>query len=244
MPSTVRVANPADPANFMTINTRDYRELVHGPLWSEQAEGFEGLPAPEPQRTDPAVRDLAATVMYDMVDIKHAQEGKPLFGTLSPGQQLTTLRDLHQEVKQAQREMRRRYQISDREQAERAAQQADADRDTDDSGQGGDTLSGGQNTTNSGQDTAAGGDGGGDTVAGAQGGAQVPEPAPGATTAAQAGTNPWAGTPAAPPAQQQVPLTVEKGPGSKWFVMRGKDPVSDGYATKTEAEKRRSEIEG
>lgn len=219
MLKTLRVANPADPTRFMTINAADYREAVHGALWPDQLPDFEGVPAPAAQRMDPAVRDLAAGMMFDGLDMEALVNQQPPFSSLSPVQQLTHLRDKRQEFNEARTRFLRDRQVSDKERGE---------------------LRPGFTT----EQLAS------------QGGEHTPPPAPAAPAppapaAPAAPTEKPAETPPAPPAPPagapwaakaaatpaKPALTVEKGPGSKWFVMDGKEPKSAGFSTKAEAEK-------
>ena len=228
MIATVRVANPADPTRYMTINARDYRVAVHGELWPKQAEGFTGiLPTPEPTQMDPAVRDFAASLMFDILDMEQRAHGSgPAFSSLSPGQQLTFLRDKRTEFEDAKRSYLRSRQVSEKQAAEDAAEAAARD-----------AAHAAQQSQQAAQQAPAT--------------QPVEPPAPpaapqapaAAAPAAQPAGNAPAGAPwAKAPAPPASPLTVEKGPGSKWYVMKDKAPVTPGFATKAEAEKAMAEV--
>ena len=229
MVKTLRVANPADPTQFMTINATDYREAVHGALWHTQAPDFEGVPAPLPQRMDPAVRDLAAGMMFDGLDMEALTKREPPFSSLSPVQQLTYLRDKQQEFNEAKTRFLRDMQQRDREDREAGM------------------LAQGHSSAPDLSEVSA------QRTAAEQGAAPAAATQPPAAPAAPAApTEKPAETPAAPPAgapwakaataPAKPTLTVEKGPGSKWFVMDGKEPKSAGFPTKAEAEKALSEL--
>lgn len=88
-PSTIRVANPAEPGSYMTINVADLAE-AHV-LWPEQAEGFVPLP-PKAAITDPAVRDLAARIMIGLTAERLKLSGED-WDALSDAERLRQLQD-------------------------------------------------------------------------------------------------------------------------------------------------------
>jgi hypothetical protein len=104
---TVRVANPANPGTYMIVNARDYRELVHGPLWHEQEPGFTGIiPLSAPNAVYGAEETrLAAALAFDLMEATREFEGEPAFASLSPHQRQSELR-LKREQLQAERAKR------------------------------------------------------------------------------------------------------------------------------------------
>jgi len=258
---TVRVAHPMAPDTFQIINAKDYREGVHGPLWHEQAPDFspeDVVQKPEhAARRDPAVRDLAAAVMSDVMDTEARRKGHPLFSTLSPQEQLTALRDVHNELKssEANYAAHRERQVAAHQAEQDAARatQAEATRI--------------EAERQAREDAAREPKGGGQVLTEAIAAHNAEAAAPDAQTAQQrqvetapAGTPPaapapapaapatapaWAAptAPAAAEAPDAAALRVEQGPGKKWFVMRGKDVVGAGHAKKADAEAEMAKLE-
>jgi hypothetical protein len=261
---TVRVAHPRDPSSYMTINAIDYREMVHGPLWPVQAEGFTGLPAPKPQSMDPAVRDFATAFMVDIMDMRQAEKGQPSFSSLSPAEQLSMLRADHAEMKEARDRYHRHTQVSEAQAAAFSENMAYEDRLA---AQRAVVVPEGVvvgETPGWPMDNASGLPLALTDAERAKLAAAGPLPAPGdatgaatsqdafeRTTVGQAdaasqtpATPAWAAqpVPATPPNPPVEDLAVSKGPGNKWYVMRGNSPVTEGFATKAEAETAKANV--
>lgn len=259
---TVRVANPADPRSFMTINAVEYRPAAHGPLWHEQAPGFQGLPTVVPVLLSQAERDFAGTLFLEMVELRYSAEGKGSFATLSPAERMVALRDLRTDFERDRRkwEANTAIRTGDLFSYSRAAIPGEtpsypADAIT------GKALVLDEATRQQLSEIKISPAGDEPPTAGLANprgeliepdpvvppglpplGEDTAEPAPVAPQAepaaalppqpqeAQPSTPSWAKVPAAP-----AP-SVQKGPGGKYYVMRGTEVLSEGFPTKAKAE--------
>lgn len=263
---TVRVANPKTASGYMLINASDYRESVHGPLWHTQEPGFDGrLPPPAPvQATSDEELRKAANLMFELMEAEREEKGLPRYASLTAHQRLTWLDKKREEFLEARSRYMRRMDSPEvvvpegvipgetpgwpvdlatgkplwmpQEERERlmamarhdleAEQEAERQRlareQAPPGGEGGETATS-QPTPPPSQEPA-----------------QAPQEA--AQPAPASGEQPAWLRPAQPAAQDTPPpppvaeKSVEKGPGSKWYVMQAGKPVTEGFKTKAEAE--------
>lgn len=267
---TVRVPNPRDPSQYMRINAQDYRPMVHGELWPEQDEGFAGLPAIKPQAMDPAVRDLAASLMVDSMDLMQSHKGQPSFSSLSPQEQLTILREAQRDMKESREKYHRANQVSDadlkrrrdEELKDEAARIASEDRAKVIEAQRAQVIppgvvpgqtpgwpldldSGLPLVLTDAERAKLSADAAAVPTDGAETSQEAFERSAGQGNPAEAPATPsWAAQPAAPTPAEATgnTLSVSKGPGNKWYVMRGNSPVTEGFATKAEAETAKANV--
>lgn len=235
MIATVRVTNPSDPTKYMTINASDYRELVHGALWTEQAEDFAGLPPTPIVLYGQPERDFAGALMLEVMEMEHRAKGKD-FSTLSSAQRMTALRDARLDFERSRTAYERNQQVSQRDMFEQTTTVPVA------------TATDWQAPIESTEaerseaelvDPATGAEPPpplpplGEPVAPTQGTPETPPSNPNPPAAPATGTQPaWAAKPAAPANE----LKVEKGPGGKFYVRKGTEVLSEGFATKALAQ--------
>lgn len=243
---TVRVANPVHKNEFMIINAADYRPAVHGPLWHVQAPDFAGIPAPPVANYAKDERDFAGALMLEVMEM-NAQAKGTTFSGLSPEYRMVALRDARNEFEQARTEFQRSRQVSDgftieRELPEGATLFEQAPTPVDDSiearlaTQNGDPGPNGTLRTTELVDPATGADPAPGLpplgTEAPEGGGNPPSNPAQPETPAPAGTPSWASKPAVDP----TAMRVEKGPGSKFYVMRAAEVLSEGFTTKAKAE--------
>ncbi len=255
---TVRVANAASPTGFATINAADYREMVHGPLWHTQAPDYVGLPVPAPANYSAGERDFAGALMLDFLAFDAERGPGPAFSTLSPAQRMVVLRDKRTEFdtyraqwhQDRSRETRDLFDSTGKVSGSVpvpgetpgfpidsvTGKPLDLDNETRERLGAIPLKAEGEPVPDATGDVVEPAAEPGVTLSdllGSQPEAPPPAPAAPEPTAPPAGTPSWAATPPAPPAGQP---TVEKGPGSKWYVMRDGTALSEGFKTKAEAE--------